>query len=105
VHNLTLDQRRFVLQPLAQRLQFGDELIDLLHCVAGRPLQQRGDVGGLGRCSLPAGGEMPLDLDRQNRGSRLRLARTGSQQTHGDAPHRSASGRTLFGPIAESKCD
>jgi hypothetical protein len=22
-----------------QRLQFGDELIDLLHCVAGQPLQ------------------------------------------------------------------
>jgi hypothetical protein len=39
LHDLALDQRRFVLQPLAQRLQFGDELIDLLHCVAGQPLQ------------------------------------------------------------------
>ena len=46
MHDLALDSRRFVLQPLAQRLQFGDEVIDLLHRGAGEPLQQRVDIAG-----------------------------------------------------------
>jgi len=51
LHDLALDPRRFVLQPLAQRLQFGDEVIDLLHRGAGEPLQQRVDIAG--RISMP----------------------------------------------------
>src|SRR5919197_4649108 len=32
-------------------------------------------------------------------------ARTGTQQTHGDAPSNAPVGAHYFGPIAESKCD
>src|SRR5262249_13732307 len=69
---------------------------------------------------------MPLGLDGQNRGFRLRLSKKSPPpvrldprlechrrlgRAHGTSvnawrcPHRSASKRTLFGPIAESKCD